>query len=80
MNFFDLAKLIALWLFVFPLQIQVEPADTVKAVLSAPDSELSYERTKLAFDNIIAPQHDASAVTSEVEQLANAAAEIAAIQ
>ena len=54
------------------------PADTVRAVLAAPESELSYERAKLTFDRIIAPELDEAAVTAEIDQLASAADRIAA--
>lgn len=53
-------------------------AFAVRAVLSAPESELNYEQSKLAFDGIIAPEMDESAVAAEVDQLASAAARIAA--
>lgn len=54
------------------------PADTVRAVLSAPDSELSYERAKLTFDRIIAPEMEDATVRAEIDQLASAATRIAA--
>jgi len=54
------------------------PVDTVRTVLSAPDSELNYARAKLAFDAIIAPELDEAAVSAEIDQLANAATQIAA--
>ncbi|MEM6898232.1 MAG: transglutaminase family protein [Pseudomonadota bacterium] len=53
------------------------PADTVRAVLSVPDSELSYERAKLTFDSILAPELDGSVVTAEIHKLASAAVNIA---
>lgn len=53
-------------------------ADTVRATLSAPESELSYEGAKLTFDRIIAPDIDEAAVSAEVNQLASAAMRIAA--
>lgn len=54
------------------------PTDTVRAILSAPESELSYERAKLTFDALIAPEQDEAAVTAEIDQLASAATRIAA--
>jgi regulator of sirC expression with transglutaminase-like and TPR domain len=60
------------------LTLAQSPADTVRAVLAAPDSELSYERAKLTFDRIIAPELDEAAVTAEIDQLASAATRIAA--
>lgn len=57
---------------------RVSAVNTVRAVLSAPDSELSFERAKLVFDLIIALDQNESTVTAEIDQLANAAAEIAA--
>ncbi|MEP2234867.1 MAG: transglutaminase family protein [Alteripontixanthobacter sp.] len=53
------------------------PAETVRAVLSAPGSQLNYERAKLTFDAIIAPELDEAAVIAEIDQLASAAARIA---
>lgn len=60
-----------------PLNAQ-GPAEVVRAILSAPDSELSYERAKLTFDALIAPEMDEVAVTSEIDQLASAADSMAA--
>lgn len=54
------------------------PSSIVSSVLSAPEQALSYERAKLVFDGIIAPEADDAAVTSEVDQLAAAATRIAA--
>ncbi|MEP3052469.1 MAG: transglutaminase family protein [Erythrobacter sp.] len=53
------------------------PSHAVRAVLAAPDSELSYERAKLTFDALIAPELDEAAVTAEIGQLASAATRIA---
>jgi regulator of sirC expression with transglutaminase-like and TPR domain len=71
------AAIVALSIFSAPAAAQT-PADMVRVVLSAPDSELSYERAKLTFDRIIAPELDEEAVTAEIDQLASAADRIAA--
>lgn len=52
--------------------------DIVRTVMSVPDNKLSYERAKLAFDRIIAPELDETTVTAEIDQLASAAERIAA--
>ena len=49
------------------------PADTVRAVLAAPDNELSYERAKLTFDIIVTPELDDASITLEINRLASAA-------
>lgn len=71
-----------IWLAVAPPSFAQSPADTVRAVLAAPDSELSYERAKLTFDALIAPELEVednwAAVTAEIDQLASAADRIAA--
>ena len=54
------------------------PAQIISAALTAPESETKYEQAKLAFDRIIAPEFDTSAVTAEVDELAAAATRIAA--
>ncbi len=54
------------------------PASIVRTTLSAPDNELSYERAKLTFDRIIAPELDGEAATAEIDQLAGASKGIAA--
>lgn len=58
--------------------IALSPAATVRAVLSAPNNELSYERAKLTFDRIIAPELDDAEVIAEIDQLSTAAIRIAA--
>lgn len=63
--------------FVQPVSAK-SATDTVRAVLSAADIELSYEQAKLTFDRIIAPELNEAAVTAKIDQLANAAREIAA--
>ena len=59
-------------------QTQQSPAFAVRNVFSAPESELSFEQSKLTFDRIIAPEMDEDAVMLEVAQLAAAATRIAA--
>jgi len=81
MKFFRILILMFSILLVSPVLAQTSaqsPANALRAVLSAPDSELSYERAKLTFDRIIAPELDEAAVTAEIDQLASAASRIAA--
>jgi len=59
-------------------QYAMPPATVVRNALSAPDIELSYERSKLAFDRVIAPDSDEATTTAEIDQLADAARRIAA--
>ena len=82
MNIHPWAGLVfAIWLFLGGATVMAQPvaspADSVRAVLAAPDSELSYERAKLTLDRIIAPELDEKAAMAGIEQLANAAARIA---
>jgi len=64
--------------FLFGIGAQAQsPSDFIRETLSAPDSELSYERAKITFDRIIAPRLNEAAVNDEIDQLANAAARIA---
>lgn len=53
-------------------------ADDISAVFSTPENELSYERAKLAFDQIIAPDLDRQDITQRIDRLADAAKGIAA--
>ncbi|MEP3052476.1 MAG: hypothetical protein ABJO41_14035 [Erythrobacter sp.] len=53
------AVVATIWLAVVHPAFAQSPADTVRAVLAAPDSELSYERAKLTFDHIITPELEA---------------------
>jgi regulator of sirC expression with transglutaminase-like and TPR domain len=53
------------------------PADQVREIISAADHTLSYERTKLALDHIIAPDTDDAALIVEIDHLANEAKRIA---
>ncbi len=53
-------------------------SNTVRSVISAPDNEISFERAKLTFDSIIAPETNAEELTAEIDQLASAAMRIAA--
>lgn len=54
------------------------PTEVVRTILQTPDSELSYERAKLAFDKIIDPQFDQAAVVAEIDRLAKSARDITA--
>ena len=60
-------------------QSEQSPAGIVRAVLSAPGEELSYERAKLTFDRIIAPELDQVGAIAEIDLLATAAKRIAAV-
>lgn len=53
------------------------PASQIEAILSLPDDQLDYGRTKLAFDRIIDPTIDAAAVSAEIDRLARNATELA---
>jgi regulator of sirC expression with transglutaminase-like and TPR domain len=60
------------------LVVAQSPAEVVQTVLSAPEKAIRYERAKLTFDRIIAPDLDEAAVMAEIDQLASAAEGIAA--
>lgn len=65
--------------FCLPVEVCASrPVDVVRSVLTAPESKLSYERAKLTFDRIIDPEFNYAAVIGEINQLANAADDIAA--
>lgn len=51
--------------------------EAVHAVLSVPDGELDYARTKLALDSLIDPTLDASRTMAELDQLADSARRLA---
>src|SRR3546814_4006134 len=53
------------------------PAETVRAVLSAPDTALNYMTAKLTFDRIIKPSVDDSAITAQIAAPASEASAIA---
>lgn len=80
---YGLRMRLSLFLFALILSIlatpsfALTPAEVVRTVLSVPDSELSYERSKLTFDAVIAPKLDRAAVSAKIEQLASAATSIA---
>ena len=52
------AVVTTIWIAVAQSTLAQSPADTVRTVLAAPDSKLSYERAKLTFDALIAPEMD----------------------
>lgn len=54
------------------------PAGAVREVISASENELSYEKAKIAFDRIVAPDVDETSVTAQIDQLAAEARRIAA--
>jgi regulator of sirC expression with transglutaminase-like and TPR domain len=64
--------------FVGSAAIAQGPALEVRRLLSLSDSELSYERSKLALDRIIAPVGDEGAVAAQIDRLAAQARRIAA--
>lgn len=59
-------------------QPALSPAVAVRAVLSAPDNQLNYNRAKLAFDRMTDPELDDASAAVELGQLAKAAELISA--
>lgn len=51
-------------------QTSPTPAEAVRSVLAAPDSELNYLAAKLAFDRIVRPSIDEAAIIAQVDALA----------
>lgn len=56
---------------------KLDVAAEVGTILSVPDGELDYARTKLALDKLVAPTVDAEAAISQLDQMADAAARLA---
>ncbi|MEP3052473.1 MAG: hypothetical protein ABJP48_06960 [Erythrobacter sp.] len=54
---------------VFPIPaFAISRSEVIRAVLAAPDSELSYERAKLTFDRIIAQEWDGEICAAELRE------------
>lgn len=60
-----------------PAQASPTPAEAVRSVLAASDSELNYLGAKLVFDRIIDPSIDDAAIAAQVDTLAAEAKAIA---
>ncbi|MGZ9202101.1 MAG: hypothetical protein ACXW3D_10350, partial [Caulobacteraceae bacterium] len=72
----ELLALILAALLAFPaagFAKPIDPIETVRSVLSAPDDKLDFAKAKLALDHAVDPSFNSTAIMAELDRLATEA-------